>query len=158
MNLGAMKKKGIAALICTTCLSIGLIAHSSGQSLSGSSLNVSGTATVGSLSVTGSASVQSGLSISGTLDVIGNTYYFGSWTSDSASPGIVGTYTDGTTSQLKWSATRSSHEWVWMRNNSSQTSFVPMMKLDSSHRLNLFSPSDSVNPSIVLGRVEVKER
>jgi len=145
-----MSTKTLAAVFCSAFAITVFTPRLQGQSLSGSSLNVTGSATVGSLSVAGSATVQSGLSISGTLDVIGNTQYFGAWTSDSSSPGMIGTYADGTTSQLKWSATRSSHEWVWARNNSSQTSFVPMMKLDSSHRLNLFSLSDSINPSIVL--------
>ncbi len=169
-----MTKNTIAALVGSICAMFLCAPHSFGQSLTGTSLNVSGTATIGTLAsgtatinvltsgtanvntlgVTGMATLQGGLSVSGSADLLGNSFLFGSWLSDPAVPGVIMTYTDATSSPtvtpslFKWTATQPSHGWLWEHNTADQTSTVSMMRLDASHVLTIYNTSG--NPSVVL--------
>lgn len=113
------------------------------QELSGTSLSVTGTATIGSLSVTGTDSVT---------DLQGHELLFGLSTLRSTSttsvPGVVLSFVDSGTSQLKLTASQPTHQWLWERVGANLTSTVPMMKLDSRHVLTVYGTSG--NPAFIL--------
>lgn len=88
------------------------------------------------------------------MDLSGNTLYFGSWTNDTAVPGVALTYTDATTvapvtpSRLMLLATRPAHEWLWAHHSDDQSTNIPAMKLGANHVLTLYDTTG--NPAIVL--------
>ena len=140
-----MTKNLIAAAVGSLFAILLLEPHSFGQSLSGTSLVITGSSSLNTLEVTGTATMHGNLSVSGTVDFLGNNLWLGSWLSDPTRPGVVISYTDATTaptpSLLKFTAYRPSHGWLWEHNNTSQTSTIPMMKLDANHVLTLYTTS-----------------
>ena len=112
------------------------------------------TSVTGDLSVSGSTSLFGNLTLSGTADFLGSNLLFGiianpsNW--NDGLPGVSTTYSDGSPSSLTFLANRDSHHWIWNRMTADGSAPVPMMTLDSSHNLNLFSPNNSTSPAIVL--------
>lgn len=159
-----MNYKAPVSLFCVLASILIGEAQSFGQALSGSSLQVSGTATIDTL-VSGSASVSAltvpglttlagGVMVSGTADFLGNSMSLGSWENTPDTPGLVISYTDAsstpttTPSRLTLLATRPSHEWLWTHQTSDQTSNIPMMKLSGDHVLTIYDTAG--NSAIVL--------
>jgi len=110
----------------------------------------------GNLTVTGTSVLNSqSTSGSGSVDFSGSTIYFGSWTSDDSQPGIVFNYSDALssngTSTFYSFANRFNNVWVWQKNSS--TGALPMMQLDASNKLALFSTSGTASV-IVLDPVQ----
>lgn len=85
------------------------------------------------------------LSVSGNLLVDGSTFTLGTAISGGTPyAGVTLLYTDmvgSNPSSLIWTASRSAHEWLWERENASQTGNVPMMKLDKDHVLTIYNTS-----------------
>ena len=92
--------------------------------------------------------------MSGTADFLGSNLLLGIVTNPSnwndGLPGVSAIYSDGSTSSLTFLASRDSHQWIFNRMAADGSTPVPMMTLDSSHNLNLFSPNNSTSPAIVL--------
>ena len=154
-----MTKNTIAALVGSVCTLFLCEAHSFGQALSGTSLNVSGTATISSL-VSGTASINllssgtanlDALAVTGTADILGNCLYFGSWSADSSHPGISLAYTDetnGVNASITQCATRPSLVWNWQRLTASGSA-TTIMQIDGSNRL-ILTGTDAPPRQLVL--------
>lgn len=167
-----MSTKTLAALFCSA-FAISVFAPSApGQNLSGSSLDISGTATIGTLvsgtasasqltsgsaafdvlNITGSANFQNGISISGTTDIVGNTALFGAWSGDAGTPGVIITYGDGINgvgANFALQATRPGSVWNWVRTTSSGSA-VTVMQIDSANRLILTGTAGANPPQVIL--------
>lgn len=143
----SMIKKFLSLVHCVSFLLLWSGSPSFGQALSGSSLNVTGTGTIGTLA-SSAASITSGsmgsLVVGGTTDLLGNTLYFGSWTTDSSKPGWSLFYDDGisgTNSNLTQLLTRPQAIWSWQRIAASGSA-ANVMTIDAANRL-ILTGSDS---------------
>lgn len=135
-----MKKNVFLSLFWVLCAVAWLDPQAKAQALSGSSLNITGTGTISAL-VSNTASIVSGsmgsLVVGGTADILGNTLYFGSWTSDPTKPGGALLYNDGSSgvgSSLTQIVTRPQAVWNWQRLTQSGSA-TNVMQIDGSNRL-----------------------
>jgi hypothetical protein len=94
--------------------------------------------------------VTGNLVVTGAGDIRGNTFNLGSWSTDATQPGVVFTFADAPTANASATFTlagsRPKQVWLWQQN--SATGMLPMMKLDSGHRLTLYDVAgngDSAN-------------
>jgi len=169
-----MKRNAIATALGTLCLMLLTEHHSLGQiysgsspgtitgtgtgiiitgtgttiqsSLSGASLSVSGSATIGGLTL-----LKGGVSVSGTADFCTNSLLFGLWATDSSAPGLSMVYYDGvsgTNATLTQTVTRPTTSWIWQRLLNSGSASV-IMQIDSSNRL-IVTGTAATNPSQVV--------
>ncbi len=162
-----MSKKPLFFLFCATIILGNLNSHSQAQTLSGSSLSISGTGTISTL-VSDTASITSGsigsLVVGGTTDILGNTLLLGSWALDPTRAGLSIQYYDGNNgdgANLTFLMSRSSAVWNWQRMTASGST-ATVMQLDPSNRLILtgtdpnniqqliLDPNGSADPGDVL--------
>jgi hypothetical protein len=90
--------------------------------------------------------------IAADLDITGNLLSLGSLSTDASFAGMtLQFFDDGTTATLSSALARPSATWRWLRMEStSSVEAVPMMELDSAHRLNLYTPEPLGTPGIEL--------
>jgi len=152
-----MKKNVFAAAVGALCGLLLCEPHSIGQDLSGTNLNVSGTATIAVLN-SGSASIGmltsgtanfTALGVTGVPDFLNNTLYFGTSGTNPALSLIYSDGTSGTNSSITLQSTRSLAAWNWQRMTASGTA-TTAMQLDASNRLILTGTAASNPPQIVL--------
>ena len=144
-----MNKNAIIAAIWAACALFLLESHSAGQNqaLSGTSLNVTGNASITGSTILStlmvSGTVQGSLSVSGTADFLANCLLFGTVNSGTASglEGVGMLFTDGTTSRLDLTSTSALQEWRWNHKTADLAAVVPMMKLDANNVLTLYKTS-----------------
>ncbi len=159
-----MSKSTHLALFCAIFSCCCFSTYSSGQTLTGSSLNVSGTATIGTIhSDSVSASLLSSgtawmnaLSVSGTVDISGNSLFLGTvyepetlWLN--GKPGIQAYYQDtGGSSCFKFISTRAPHDWLWAYTTPwlGDGEISPVMNLSNGRVLTIYD--ENGNPGIVL--------
>ena len=92
------------------------------------------------------------VSVPGDVDLFGSTITMGSWLDDLNRPVFYLIAADsGTSSLVRFGATRVSNDWIWERAAASGASgAAPVMKLDTANRLTLFDPASSAVGTIVL--------
>lgn len=90
--------------------------------------------------------------VPGEVDVFGTMISMGSWLDDLNRSLFYLTTSDlGTTSLIRFGATRSTNDWIWERGSTTTGSApVPMMKLDEHNRLTLYDPSTVGNSVIII--------
>lgn len=128
-----MTKHAIAAVVGSLCALLLCEPHSFGQSLSGSSLNISGTAILNVLDVTGVPDFQN------------NTFYFGTYGTTCALSLVY----DDANSSITLQSSRPSSVWNWQRLTASGST-ANAMQLDASNRLILTGTATTNPPQLVL--------
>ena len=148
-----MKKNVFAAVLGSLCALFFYEPHAIGQDLSGTNLNVSGTATIAVLN-SGSATINlltsgtvsiNALDVTGIPDFQSNVLFFGTSGTTAALSLIYNNGTSGTNSSITLQSTNPSTAWNWQRLTSSGTA-APSMQLDASNRL-ILTGTDHANPT-----------
>ena len=91
-------------------------------------------------------------SVAGDIDIFGNILSLGALSDDADAAGLTMSFSDdGTTASLNMALARPSSAWIWSHSTSpGSTTLVNAMKLDASHRLDLYDPANTSTPAIKL--------
>lgn len=106
------------------------------------SINAQNQTVNGTLTVTGTATLEDN------LDIYGDVLSLGTRTDVSTDPGWLATYTDGITSVIDLTATRSANIWKWQQDGSNTTKV--QMSLSAGNELVLYDQSTPPEAKITL--------
>lgn len=119
--------------------------------------NATGTYANGTFAVQSGGASYNGGTPTGDLDILGNLFSMGSLANDANTAGLTIVFQDdlnaqpGPAATVGFTASRPLTHWLWSRASTTDPNgTVPMMQVDTSHRLNLFDPTNATLPAAIV--------